>query len=179
MGNRPSTYELISRAFDFVHDLNESGGETDDDFDAALDAFLDESDDKIAAIRSVVQRFGAEEEILQTEIKRLQDRKKSISNRKATLKASALELVKAAIMLPNAPIDRKNDRRLNFDTYSVSVSVSRSVAIEDEDAFIHRNRESPLVRTKLSVDRTAVKSALSKGEIKGARLVDSEGLRWS
>jgi len=78
MGNRPSTYELISRAFDFVHDLNESGGETDDDFDAALDAFLDESDDKIAAIRSVVQRFGAEEEILQTEIKRLQDRKKSI-----------------------------------------------------------------------------------------------------
>lgn len=179
MGNRPSTYELIARAFDFVHDLNEGGGETDDDFDSALADFIEDSDDKIAALRTVIARFDAEEKVLADEIKRLQDRKKSISNRKTTLKSSALKLVQAALMLPNAPIDRKNDRRLNFDTYSVSVSVSRAVTIEDPEAFIARNKGTNMVRVSETINKTAVKSALSKGTVVGASLIDNQSLRWS
>lgn len=180
MGNKPSTFDLYCRALSFLDQLIDGEGVVEDGFEEALAEFLEEADDKIAAHRAVTVQFDAQIEVIAAEQKRLAARKKALGVKRDRLKEVSLSLVRAQLELPGAPIDYKNARKLNFGTYSVAVSSTKSVEIANPAAFATKHKGTDLVRTKIEPNKTLAKKRLTEGEsIDGAELIEKESLRWS
>lgn len=152
-------YELTDK----YRQLYEMNGEIDEElFRDTADSITDAIEDKAVGYAQVIKMDKADIDSLADEIKRLQDRKKSIQKHQTEMK---LNLIDA--------FDLADISKVKTPQFTISKTAGReSVEITDEmalpvDAF----------ETKQVVSKTKVTELLKKGrEVNGAKLVHTPGL---
>lgn len=105
--------------------------------------------------------LDSEADILDKEIKRLQAKKKAVTNKKDRLKTMMLNAIKTS-----------GETKFKTPLYSFSIRKSESVNVIDED-LIARN----FLKISYSADKTKIKKAIKEGAtVEGCQLVENESL---
>ena len=157
----------MSKLYELTGQLKElENMEGDEDFALAirdtLEAIEGEFNDKALAVSRVALNFDSDIEALDVEIKRLQDRKKTIKNRHDQL----IEYLR--YNMESAEI-----QKVSCPLFTITLAKGRDVAIiDDEDKL-----PDDLMRVKTSVepDKVAILEALKNGkEVPGAHIEKSK-----
>lgn len=157
----PSTYDLDLAARRLLDVLDETGGDLDAIADA-VDAFVAESTDKLAALRAVAYRFADEEAHLRAEAAHFTARARSCAAVTDRCKASATTLLLDREALGEEPKVRG----------VVHLRRSVSVSVDGDPADLPAEYQ----RVKVDADKTAIKRALDAGEsVPGCSLVETPG----
>ena len=134
----------------------------EDAFKDTLESIDDLIEDKADAYAIIDKKLQADEEMFAAEIKRLQDRKRSIANNRKNLKASLYDSMKLT-----------GKEKFKTDKFSFWVQKNRaSVIVEDLNAI-----PKEFLVEEIKVDKTGLGKFLAENEIDGARLEVSEGVR--
>jgi hypothetical protein len=170
---KKTSYELYLTALNLTTELQDREGVTDDELDQRLDRFLDGADDKLGAHRYTIDQFYARAKEMRSEAKRFSERARTMEAVAERIKRHAVTVMQGRMEL----LGDEKGRSLDADHGLVYLQTYKKLVIDDEPGFIGRHLEGDWVRTveKVSVDRAAVKKALSKGtagDIEGAELVE-------
>ena len=157
----------MSKLYELTGQLKElENMEGDEDFAIAIrdtmEAIEGEFNDKALAVSRVALNFDSDIEALDVEIKRLQDRKKTIKNRHDQLIEYLRYNMEAAEI-----------QKVSCPLFTITLAKGRDVAIiDDEDKL-----PDDLMRVKTSVepDKVAILEALKNGkEVPGAHIEKSK-----
>ncbi|EAC3455795.1 siphovirus Gp157 family protein [Listeria monocytogenes] len=130
-----------------------------------LESIDDELETKAENVAFVIKELEGQALVLETEIKRLSERKTTINNNIKRLKQSLQDAMETA---------NKTKIRTNLFTLGIRKSPP-SVAVEDESKLI-----AYLVEQPKKLDKTRLKDDLKKGiDVPGATLIQTEHLRIS
>ena len=146
-------YEIEQELLDLIDD------ETGEILDPArFEELLQERDDKIEHTALWVKNIGADITALETEIKRLQDRKDSLTKRRDSLK----EFIKNAL----------NGRKLKTPLISIYETVRESVEILNSESI-----PDEFMKIEKTPMKTEIKNAINNGKnIAGARIISKASL---
>ena len=159
-----SLFNISQEFLEIQEQLLDSGGEATPELEQQLQITEHELQHKVGGYRSVIQGLGAEADIIDAEVKRLQVLKKIRTNAIDRMKTS----IKDAMVLFGV-------KKIESPLGNVTLVHKDSVNINDE-TLIPKHLTKTV--TQVSVDKTAVKAALENGEdVPGAELVDSPYLR--
>lgn len=155
-------YEIDKELQSIIAELEESGGDLSPELAEKL-AINDENfQEKITSYLHVIANVKSESDGLSSEIKRLQERKKSNDNTVARLK----ETIQRSMQLRDLD-------KMEAGTFKLSLRSSVAVQIEDADHL-----PSDYMRLKAEPNKTATKKAIDAGqEVQGARLVVNQSLQ--
>lgn len=134
-----------------------------EDIKVYLGAIQDEFNDKLESTTYVIQNYKSEIEAIQTEIKRLSNKKKSLENKVIFMTDYMYENMKALDM-----------KKAKAGTFDLKIQKNpKSVKILDEAKIT-----DDYIRVKKELDKAKIKEALKNGLIvEGAELIQTEGLR--
>ncbi len=154
----------ISQEYQALYDL----ASDTDDTETLTDLFneIEESlENKADSVRVVLSKLKSDSDYLANEIKRLQQRKKSIDNNADNLKSLLMWT------LQKAGISKLKTAKATF-----YFATSKSVQIGDEVEL--SNLPRTFVQIEYKPDKKALKEALESGkEIEGVTIVESQTLR--
>lgn len=161
MTNAFTLYNLTESAVQLMEMIQ--NGEIDQSaIEETLNAMTENAEQGIKDLASVHQELAPQIDAIDTQIKRLQGRKKMLTERQANLKATV-----------GASMHRLGLKKVPGDLFTVlNKKGVPSVEITDEDLL-----PDHLIKTKVTVsaDKTAIKKELINGaEIAGAKLVTPE-----
>lgn len=159
-------YELKSGYIELM--MMAEDGEVDEQaLHDTMEALEGEIEDKADGCAMIMKELDAKAEIIDKEIKRLQERKKSLENRSDWIKKSLQELM---------ILSGKTKFKTTLFNFSIAKNPA-SVRLDTEDLAIIPERFLKYVEP--SIDKTAIKDALKNGEdLTGiAHLEQTESLR--
>lgn len=159
-------YELKSGYIELM--MMAEDGEVDEQaLHDTMEALEGEIEDKADGCAMIMKELDAKAEIIDKEIKRLQERKKSLENRSDWIKKSLQELM---------ILSGKTKFKTTLFTFSIAKNPA-AVRLDTEDASIIPFRFLKYVEP--IIDKTAIKDALKNGEdLTGiAHLEQTESLR--
>jgi hypothetical protein len=167
----PTTSELLMKSNEVMLVL--AGIDPDDEQAleeslAALDAWIEESGDKIGACRAVVARLKSEEELLSAEIKKLSARKRARSNERQYVLSLATALLEAKELADGEAKVRRPD-------FSAWLQTTHSLSCPEDSA----RWPSEYTQTTTTLDKARIRKALKSGELfDGFALVEKRGVRF-
>jgi len=156
-------YQIEKQYLELADRLVEQGGEVTDEQMMVLTDNKDMLDTKVINIGYVIKKFDAEVQIIEAEIKRLQDLKRVRENAKERLK----ERVSHAMKL--FTIDEIKSPLMN-----VTFRKSESVEIEDIEKL-----PVECYTLEKKVNKTEIKRLIKEGkDINGAKLVTNQNIQF-
>ena len=149
---KPTTSDLLHIAHLF---LAHSGEMEPDDFEAALASFIEESGDKLGALRAVSLRLAAESQIEAEEAARHTTRKERAAKQADRVKGRARELLEAMEQLGEEP-KVKGVARLQANGGAlplVGLDAIDPATLPDALVVIRREASVPAIRAELAAGR--------------------------
>jgi len=154
-------YELTAQ-YQRLADMELDGQEDFEAFNALMNELTDDITAKADNVAAVIKTMDAEADALAEEIKRLQDRKRSIANKGDSLRAYLHENLKAS------GLDKVQGRLFTVALQKNPASVQVEESMLADEWFV----------TTRTPDKSKIKDALKAGQvIEGATLWQSESLR--
>lgn len=162
MNNMPTLYDIQDKYQQLLNLAEQLDPELLRD---TLESIDDELETKAENVAFVIRELEGQALVLETEIKRLSERKTTLNNNVKRLKQSLQEAMEAA-----------NKPKIKTNLFTLGIRKSPpSVAVEDESKLI-----AYLVEQPKKLDKTRLKDDLKKGiDVPGATLVQTEHLRIS
>ncbi|KGR88698.1 siphovirus Gp157 family protein [Lysinibacillus odysseyi] len=152
-------YEIADK-YKFIQQMIEEGADPEV-FAEALKAIDGEAAEKLEAYAMVIKNVDSDINGLDAEIKRLQERKKSMQNNVANMKEVMGMLLKTV-----------EGNRLKTDKFTFSFRKSTKVVIDNIDMI-----PEDFVRKLYDVNKTDLKKYMERGAIvNGARLLENQSL---
>lgn len=147
-----------------LHELVESGELPPDAIQDTLDGLEGEITQKAEKIGHVVANWQSDQDAIDAEIKRLQARKKHISNAESRLKDYLRYNMEAS-----------GTTKISCPLFSITLTKPQKVVVIDNETWLNEE----YIRVKREVDKTKIKAALKEGAIiPGAHLEDGKpGIR--
>ena len=156
-------YQIEKQYLELADRLIEQGGEVTDNQMTVLTDNKDMLDTKVINIGYVIKKFDAEVQIIEAEIKRLQDLKRVRENAKERLK----ERVSHAMMLFTI-------NEIKSPLMNVSFRKSESVEVDDIEKL-----PVECYTLEKKVNKTEIKRLIKEGkDINGARLVTNQNIQF-
>ena len=163
-----TSLDLYRAAQELCLELEAREGVTDEELDAAIGAFLDGSEDKLDRHRYAIDSFTAQAKLYRTEVQRLQQRARMLEGIASRIKDHAKLVLEARCEL----MGEAEGRKVETANGIVYLRKGTKLIIEDEEQFLHLNREhKQWVTYKPVIDKRAVTAALKgDAEVPCARL---------
>lgn len=128
-----------------------------------LKALDDGFDDKVENLTYVIKNYESDIESIKNEEKRLADKRKNLENKITYYKKYLLENMKAI-----------NKEKVKAGIFSINIQKNKPKVVVWDQNLIEEN----YFRVKKEIDKQKIKDDLKLGiEVKGAELVQDEGLR--
>lgn len=154
----------MSHLYEITGQMRELAELADTDADLAvavsdtMQAMAGEFNEKALAVSHVILNFGADIAALDSEIDRLQERKRCIANREKSIKEYLRENMEAADIT-----------KISCPLFSITLSKGRESVVVDSQDLIPDDLMR--VKTELTPDKTAIAKLLKAGtEVPGAHL---------
>jgi hypothetical protein len=165
----PTTYELIEAARAVFACIDSEAGVLTPEAEAQLIAFLEGSEDKIAACIAVAKRLEAEAELLKSEELRLRDRRHALENGVDRVRAFASDLLLTREQLGEEP-------KVKTPTYTAWLQTTESIQGPEDIAYWPME----WTRTKIEPDRSSALKAIKAGDETpdGFSIVQRRSVRW-
>jgi hypothetical protein len=132
-----------------------------DDVKDTLEAMEGEFNAKAQSLVAVINNFKVDMSIIDTEIKRLTDRKKVMVNKQDSLK----EYLKTNMQASGIT-------NIKCPLFSITLAKGRDVAVIDDEALIPEGYKEYV--EVLKIDKAGILKALKEGPVDGARLDKSD-----
>ena len=151
----PTTYDLVSAAQALVMALEDGEGVLTEEGENLLGLYIERSEDKLGALRAVINRCDADADVLAKEVKLLTQRKRALGKAKERCRLLAFDLLCAHEKLTG-------ETRIKTQTYSAWLASSERIDGPDDP----RDWPEDFVteRTIQEVDRRAALEALKAGK---------------
>ena len=157
-------YEISKEFFDVVEELENNGGEITPELEQQLSFVSETFEKKCIDYGWVIKYKSAEVDIIDNEIKRLQNLKKSRQKAVDTIKQRLESFMKVF-----------DKRKVESPTLTLSLRKSSSVLIEDESLLPKKYIKK---KVTYAPDKTEIGKVLKRGEqVKGALLMENENLQ--
>lgn len=164
--HKKSLYEITSENLQLLGRIWDRGGEIDEELDLELQVNQAELSDKLDKYCNLIELFKSEKRRIKERIEDMERIAKVMDNGEKRLNAALMDTIQVL-----------GKDELSGSEYKVSrrKSPPRVVLTVDESEL-----DKEFLKTKLLVDKSAIKDALKKGrEINGAHLEQGESLRFS
>lgn len=152
-------YELTEK-YKQIQELIENGS---DNLDDTLESLDDAIDDKLIGYASIIRNLEADVNAIKEEKKRLSDKQRTLENSIERLKDNVKTNLKAT---------GKSKLKAGLFTLSLAKTPPKAVILDDKAIPKHYYIEQQPV-----LDKRALLDALKQGEVKGAKLEQTESLR--
>lgn len=165
----PTTYELMEAARAVFACIDSEAGVLTPEAEAQLIAFLEGSEDKIAACIAVAKRLDAEAELLKSEEMRLRDRRHALENGVDRVRSFASDLLLTREQLGEEP-------KVKTASYTAWLQTTESVQGPEDVAYWPME----WTRTKVEPDRSSALKAIKAGSQApdGFGIVQRRSVRW-
>lgn len=153
-------YEILLNYIESIEEYSDDAGDYIAD---TLESINEPFEEKIINTAYVIKNMGAQEEAIQSEIRRLNKRKQTLKNSQERLKNNVMEA-----------LQRTGKDKVDGDLFSVSLRNNpESVVITNEESI-----PEDYLQVEYKVSKTDLKKALQAGEnIEGARLTRTQSVQ--
>lgn len=160
-----TTFEIMMQAHEIINQMMHNEGEVSEEIDSQIDQFLGDSADKLERHRFVVDDAQAQADRLKAQAARFTAEARKFENTAKRVKAHARTLLESRVELRGWD----DGRRVDTDQGPVYLSRRTGLTIEEgkdkQVIEMLRVQHPELIKTKESIDRTALKLLLVSGAL--------------
>lgn len=166
----PNSLQLYGEAAELRMLLEAGEGELTPEMEERIDAFLDDSENKLDRHRAVIADFSKRAELYDAEVKRLTQRSRMLKRVAYRVKELAKVVLDGRVQLHGW----KDGRKVETESGIVFLKRTKALVIPDEAAFQDAYRTHPkYIKRSTSIDKAAVKKAIESGtEVPHATIED-------
>lgn len=157
----PNSLQLYGEAAELRMLLEAGEGELTPEIEQRIDAFLDDSEDKLDRHRAVIADFSKRAELYDAEVKRLTERSRMLKRVVYRVKELAKVVLDGRVQLHGW----EDGRKVETEAGIVYLNRTKALVIPDEAAFQDAYRTHPkYIKRSTSINKAAVKDAIKAGE---------------